>query len=228
VTLAARLALALVPRLAAWLIRLLHATIRVRHVGRGALDGIEARGERYIHAFWHGRLLLMPYSYRGSRITILVSEHRDGEYISRTMERFGFHTTRGSTTRGGARALRAAVRRMREGYDLGITPDGPRGPRQRVQPGVIEAARLSGAPIVPVTFSAHPAWEAGSWDGFQVPWPFARGVFLYGEPLSVPRGAGAGECEEARRRLEEAMIEQTRRADRLAASASLDFSGPTS
>ena len=210
-----RLTLAVIPKLAAWWIRLLHATLRVRHVGREPLDALEARGDRYIHAFWHGRLLMMPYSYRGDRITVLISQHRDGEYISRTLQRLGFHTTRGSTTRGGVRGLRAAVRRIRQGFDLGITPDGPRGPRHRVQAGVVEAARLSGAPIVPVTFSAHPARRAGSWDRFLVPWPFARALFLYGEPVVVPRRATAEAREEMRRKLEEELTELTERADRV-------------
>lgn len=210
-----RLLLWLAPRLAALLIRALRASLRVRHVGREALDRLEAGGERYIHAFWHGRLLLMPYSYRGPRITILISQHRDGEYIARTMERLGFHTTRGSTTRGGAAALRQSVRRLQEGYDLGITPDGPRGPRHRVQAGVIEAARLSGAPIVPVSFAAHPARILDTWDGFVVPRPFGRALFLYGEPLRVPRQAAAEEREALRNRLEEVMVELTERAERM-------------
>ena len=202
------------PWLAAGIIRLLHATMRIRHVGRESLDALESAGERYIHAFWHGRLLLMPYSYRGPRITILISQHRDGEYISRTMERLGFQTTRGSSTRGGAAALRAAVRRLREGYDLGITPDGPKGPRHRVQPGVIEAARLSGAPVVPVTFAARPARALDSWDRFVLPAPFGRGLFLYGEPMWVPRRASREEREDLRRRLEGELIGLTDRADR--------------
>jgi len=209
-----RFALALVPPLAAWIIRALHATMRIRHVGREALDRLEAAGERYIHAFWHGRLLLMSYSYRGPRITILISKHTDGEYISRTMERLGYHCTRGSTTRGGASALRAVVRRIREGYDLGITPDGPKGPRHRVQAGVIEAARLTGAPIVPVTFSARPARALSSWDRFQIPYPFGRGLFLYGEPMRVPRELDAEGWEGFRSRLERTLVEMTDRADR--------------
>ena len=211
--LAERMAVAVVPVLATGLVRFLHRTLRVRHIGREALDALEAKGQRYIHAFWHGRLLLMPYSYRGPRIAILISQHRDGEYISRTMERMGFDTIRGSTTRGGATALRQAVRRIRDGWDLGITPDGPRGPRYQVQPGAIEVARLSGVPVVPVTFSAHPARRMGSWDSFLFPRPFGRGVFLYGEPLWVPRRASEHERETYRRSLEEDLRALNERAD---------------
>jgi lysophospholipid acyltransferase (LPLAT)-like uncharacterized protein len=202
-----------VPRLAALLIRGVHATLRVRHLGREPLDRLQAAGETYIHAFWHGRLLLMPFSYRGRRITILISQHRDGEYIARTMEQLGFHTTRGSTTRGGAAALRQCVRRLREGYDLGITPDGPLGPRHEVQAGVIEAARLSGAAIVPVAFGAHPGRILDTWDGFLLPWPFGRAVFRYGEPLRVPKDASAEARRELAVRLQELMRQLTQQAD---------------
>ena len=108
----------------------------------------------------------------------------------------------GSSTRGGAGALREIVRRIRKGADAGFTPDGPRGPRRRVQPGVIAAARLSGKPIIPVAFSARPARRLRSWDGTLLPHPFARGLFIYGEPLRVPRSADGAEEENCRLALE--------------------------
>ncbi len=202
----------LVPLLASVVIRVLRATLRIRHVGREELDALEAAGRNYILAFWHGRLLLMPYAYRGARMAILISRHADGELIARTMARFGHDAVRGSTTRGGASALRAVVRRLKEGWDVGITPDGPRGPRFQVQAGVIQAARLSGAPIVPVAFAARPAKVFASWDRFLLPYPFARAAFVYGAPLEIPRTAGDGELEALRERLERQMQELTRRA----------------
>jgi lysophospholipid acyltransferase (LPLAT)-like uncharacterized protein len=213
--------MALLPGVAAAVVRCLGATMRIRHVGREGLDGLVAAGERYIHAFWHSRLLFMPYSYRGDRISVLISQHRDGEYITRTMQKlrrvgggeFQMSTVRGSSTRGGAAALRGAVRRLRQGWDLGITPDGPRGPRHEVQAGVIEIARLSGAAVVPLTFAAHPAWEMNSWDRFLVPRPFARGLFLYGEPMTVPRQADEERREALRSDLEQQLIRLTRRAE---------------
>ncbi len=206
----------IVPRLAALLIRILRATMRIRCAGRERLEALRSAGGRYIHAFWHGDLLLMPYAYPGGKIAILISEHRDGEHIARTMERFGHTSVRGSTTSGGAAALRGAVRMARDGYDLGFTPDGPRGPRHKAQMGVVAASRMTGLPIVPVGFSARPARRLGSWDGFIVPWPFSRGVFVYGEPLLVAPEAGAEEMEEARRRVEAALSECARRATDLA------------
>lgn len=205
----------ILPRLAALLIRALRVTMRIRCAGRDSLDSIRETGGRYIHAFWHGHLLLMPYAYPGGRMAIMISEHRDGEYIARTMERFGHLSVRGSTTSRGASALRGAVRLARQGYDLAFTPDGPRGPRHRAQMGVVMASRLTGLPIVPVAFAARPARMLGSWDGFVVPWPFARGVFVYGEPLRVLPGAGEAEMEQARRIVEQSLAECTRRAGEL-------------
>ncbi len=209
----------LIPRLAAVLIRILRSTMRLRCAGAGHLRSLRARGGTYIHAFWHGHLLLMPYAYFGGKIAILISEHRDGEYIARTMERFGHGSIRGSTTSGGAAALRKAVRFARAGGDLGFTPDGPRGPRHKAQMGVVLAARLSGLPVVPVGFGASPAKELGSWDRFILPLPFSRGVFVYGEPIEVPSSAGEAEMEEARQRVERALVDCAAEAAAAAADA---------
>jgi len=113
-----------------------------------------AEGKPFILAFWHGRLFLMRYAFPGQRITILISRHSDGEMIARTMELFGLHASRGSTTEGGAAGLREVVHRVREGYCVGFTPDGPRGPRHVAQGGVVAAARLARVPIIPVSFGA--------------------------------------------------------------------------
>ena len=149
-----RMFLPVVALTAALWIWLTRATSRIRYINRGVIEEMTRRGQPYILAFWHGRLFLMPYAYPGNRIAILISQHRDGEVISRTMERFGFVTARGSSTRRGASGLREIVRRIRAGFDAAVTPDGPRGPCARVQAGVVAAARLSGAPIVPVAFSS--------------------------------------------------------------------------
>lgn len=154
---------ALIPPLAAGLIRSLRATIRLEFRNREAVQRLRADGKNYIHAFWHGRLLLMPYSYSGQRpdmnsgkgITILISKHGDGELIARTMRRFGFDTTRGSTNEGAVESFKALVRKARAGFDIGYTPDGPRGPRYSVTAGPIQLARMTGLPIVPVAFAAR-------------------------------------------------------------------------
>lgn len=142
------------PPLIATLIRVVGRTMRLRTINREAIEARWHRGEASIIAFWHGRQLMLPLTYGGAGLDILVSQHRDGELISRAMSPFGFSTVRGSTTRGGSLALRALVTAGRRGRDLAITPDGPKGPRGVVQAGVIQLARLSGLPIFPVAFGA--------------------------------------------------------------------------
>ncbi|HTN43405.1 MAG TPA: lysophospholipid acyltransferase family protein [Nitrospiria bacterium] len=146
--------LRLIPWLGYGVIRGLRWTMRIKTLNGGMTDALWNEGRNFIVAFWHGRQLMVPYAYKGKRGTVLISQHRDGELIARTVAYFGFHAVRGSTTRGGARALRRLVQSARSGNDVGVTPDGPRGPRQTVQPGVVELAKLTGLPIFPLTFSA--------------------------------------------------------------------------
>jgi hypothetical protein len=198
-----KLGLTVGPVLAAWLLRAWTATIRREDIGREHAEGCLARGERVILAFWHGRLLLMPFLYPGHPAVILISQHRDGEYISRIAERFGFTVIRGSATRGAARAFRQLLQTLRDGLHVVITPDGPRGPRQRVKSGVIELARLSGMPILPVAIGAWPRRLLRSWDQFLVPCPFGRAVYMWGEPLYVPAEADKASVERYQVRLAE-------------------------
>jgi hypothetical protein len=204
------LMLHLVPPLGAGLIRLVHGTMRIETESVPPWDAVNREKEGIIYAFWHNRLFLMPYASRGRETAVLISEHRDGELIARTMTSFGLSSVRGSSTRGGGRALRKMPRLLKEGTDVAITPDGPRGPRYRVQPGVISLARLSGRPIYPLTFGAERFRAFSSWDRFQVPGLFSAGVFVWGEPLTVKRG---DDLEEKRLELEERLMEITRRAD---------------
>ncbi|GAB4222705.1 MAG: hypothetical protein Kow0062_21190 [Acidobacteriota bacterium] len=179
--------LILAPPLAAGLIRLVRRSVRLRVHNREVIERFAREDRRYIHVFWHAHLLLMVYSYVGPKLVFMISRHRDGELIARTVERFGYVPARGSSTRGGAAALREMMRAMRQGADIGFTPDGPRGPARRVQPGCVVAAQLSGAPIVPVALGATRAWRLSTWDRFVVPRPGARVLLAYGEPLTVAR-----------------------------------------
>lgn len=142
------------PPLAAALIRAVGRTMRIDTINQDPIARRWRAGEGNILAFWHGRQLFLPLSYEGPGLDILISRHRDGELISRTMRSFGFSSIRGSTTRGGAVALRGMIRRGRAGRDLAVTPDGPKGPRRMAQPGVIALAKATGLPIFPLTFGA--------------------------------------------------------------------------
>lgn len=210
----ARLALWAVGFFGSRLIVLLGRTWRLREVVPDAVRDRVAAGQGIIYAFWHGRLLPLVFTHRRRGIVVLVSLHRDGEYIARTIEALGFGTVRGSTTRGGARALAALLARARGGASFGITPDGPRGPRHVLQPGVITLASRSGLPIVLLATSGRPAWQARSWDRFFVPLPFARCVVLSSEPIFVPRELDEAGFERWRADVEDRLRRLVEEADR--------------
>ena len=165
---------------------------------------------------------MMPFCYPGKRMMVLHSEHRDAQLLVGIMKRFGFTQAWGSSTRGGARGLRGLIRGLREGFDVGITPDGPKGPPRRVHAGVLTLSRLSGRPIIPVSFSARPHRRLGSWDRTLLPYPFARGVFVYGEPIHVARDA---DQDEAALQLQQALDVLNREADSVVGVATVDPPG---
>jgi lysophospholipid acyltransferase (LPLAT)-like uncharacterized protein len=213
-----KISLAVAPWVASGLLRAAFATLRRTDVGRQHPDGCWAKGERIIVAFWHGRLLMMPFGYPGTPATILISLHRDGEYISRIARRLGFTVIRGSATRGGAQAFRQLVYILRGGQNVVVTPDGPKGPRHRVKTGVIELSRLSGMPILPIAFGAWPRTILKSWDQFLIPHPFGRGVFVWGEPIYVPPRLGRADGEKYQELLAERLDAVTAEADSRAAN----------
>lgn len=206
-----RAELALAPALAAALIRALRRTVRLRVHGRETVEHFAREGHRYVHVFWHAHLLLMVYSYVGPRLVFMISQHRDGELIARTVERFGYVPARGSTTRGGSAALRLMLRELREGSDIGFTPDGPRGPSRKVQPGCVAAARLGQVPLVPVAFGAERCWKLGSWDRFVIPKPGTRALLAYGKPVYADPDTP---LETTREELERAMVQLEAFAER--------------
>ena len=166
--------------------------------------------EKIIFAIWHNRLALSLILYRryvarrdrSRRLAAMVSASRDGGMLSGILERFGVEPVRGSSSRRGPQALREMVSRGRRGHDLAITPDGPRGPCYIVQEGVISTAQLTGLPIVPASYHLNWKIRAKSWDGFQIPLPFARCEITVGRVLRVPRETDAAGREELRKKLE--------------------------
>ena len=209
--------------LAAAYIRLVRVSGRWRSEGEAVPEALWRAGRPFILVFWHGRILMMPYCWRrGVPIHMLISQHSDGLFIARTIARFGLGSVAGSSRKGGAAALRTLVRALKRGECVGITPDGPRGPRMRASLGAIETARLSGAPIVPAAFACSRRRVLASWDRFVVARPFARGVFVWGEPIMVAAEADAAARERARRRLEEALNAITARADALVGQPAIE------
>lgn len=195
----------------AWLIG---RSLRWQEEGRERLEAARAAGRPVLFVFWHSRLLHVCYRLARERLVMMVSHSRDGDIIARVARDQGIASVRGSSSRGGTAALRALARAMRE-RDVcgGITPDGPRGPRQVLQPGALLAARLAGAAIVPVGLGFSRKKVFASWDAFQLPYPFARARLVFGEPVGAPAGDGAA-FEAARVDLERRLNEVTARADR--------------
>ncbi len=199
-------------------IRLLGATLRLTEANRDVAERLWTAGSPVIYAAWHGRMFLFPYFYGRRRpVHVLASRSRDGELISRFAQGFGFRVVRGSSSRGASTALRVLARLLREEHaEVGVVPDGPRGPRYVAQPGPVLLAKLGRAPIVPLGLGASRATALASWDEFLIPHPFARVAVVFGEPLAVPEDADRETLEAARRRLEEALRHLTTEADRLA------------
>ena len=201
--------------LAALYIRLVYRTSRWQTLGGQIPAAFWDRNEPFILAFWHGRIFMMVKGWRsGAPLVMLASRHRDGQLIARTTQLFGIDYASGSSSKGGSGALRVMLRALRDRKNIGITPDGPRGPFMRVHPGVIAAARLSGAPIIPCAWGVRRRWVISGWDRFVIPTPFNKGVYLWGEPMRVPADATPEQFEAYRIQLETTLTELTAQADR--------------
>ena len=201
------------PWLAYWTIKILGRTMRFEEIHPEIPRSFWENGIPAIGAFWHGRLLMMPYIYKGKKLSFLVSPHRDGQVVGKALERLGFHAILGSTTRKGFSAFKRMIKAQQNGSDIAVAPDGPRGPRCRAQIGVIELAKLTGRPVIPFTFSASKRKFFKTWDRFLLPYPFSRGVFIWGEPIYIESDGDRTHLEEKRILLEKRLNELTEWAD---------------
>lgn len=186
-----------------------------------------------IIAFWHNRLFLMPYCWPSRQpFHMLISAHADGRLISKAVSWFGISTVVGSKakqggrSKGGSDATRKLLRLLKDGTSVGITPDGPRGPRMRVSEGALALARLSGATIVPAAASTSRRWLLSTWDRLIVPLPFSRGARVWGSPVIVPRHANATELEALRVQLETSLIAVSNHADDLVGQDPIPAASP--
>lgn len=198
---------ALIGFLGGGLIRLIGPTLRFEVRDASGLTS-NAKKNPIVFAFWHNRMFLMPYLYHrfmpGRRGVCLVSASQDGEMIARVLQRFGLGVVRGSSSRRGREAYRGLVDSIQDGFDVGITPDGPRGPCYKVQVGVAGLASLSGAELVPLSWNVSWKVRLRSWDRFIIPLPFSRCTFDLGAPIRVESDE---KVEESRLRLEETLKE---------------------
>jgi len=198
----------------------LFLTIRIRREGRENYLRFREAGKPVILVFWHGQILSLLYGHRPEGAVALVSDHDDGEYVARLLRRLGFFTVRGSSTRGATKGLRALIRAAREGRDLALSPDGPRGPAHVLKPGALLAARLTGLPIVPVAAGASAFWKLRSWDGFMIPRPFSRVELCYAPPHWIDADATEEDLQEHARQIERTLNELTSRVQGRGAVAS--------
>lgn len=196
----------------------------------GHAERLWREGKPFIISFWHGRMLILPAMWpTTSKIQMLISMHRDGELIARAIGYFGHGTVRGSAAkpgsnkdRGGAAALRGMLKTLKANGYVGITPDGPRGPRMRATDGIVTVARVSGVPIMPCSFSAKSRVVFNTWDRFVLPLPFTRGVIVWGEPIFVARDVEGAALEAARATIEAGLTAVTNQADEIMGVATVE------
>ncbi len=184
------------------LLNALGHTLRWRVEGLQHLDAIHASGRQPVMAFWHGRILPATFYFRRRGIVVITSENFDGEWIARIIERFGYGTARGSTSRGSLKAMLQLVRDMERGRPAGFTLDGPRGPKGVAQTGALWLARTTGNPVLPFHLEASRAWTLRSWDRTQIPRPFSTVALVVGAPMDVATDATDADVERHRIDLE--------------------------
>jgi lysophospholipid acyltransferase (LPLAT)-like uncharacterized protein len=204
------------PRIISTLIFAIGKTWRIKEVGEIEFSPHYKKINGIIYAFWHSRILPAAFFYRNKNIYVLVSKSKDGEYIAKSIEMLGYRTIRGSTgiKKGGVAAFQQLKEKLLNKNDVAITPDGPLGPKQKVQNGIIYLAKETGKPIVPFSFSAKPKKVLNTWDNFIIPYPFCRGVFVWGAPIYVPQDADEKCIHEKQQELENSLNYLTYEAEK--------------
>lgn len=196
-----------IPLLVVWLLRLFHATFRIRVVGGEHLERLTREKKAFLLGIWHENVLFSPILYRNRKLAVVVSASDDGELITRVVQRFGNTTVRGSSTRGGRKALQDLRDHIRKGGSGAVTPDGPLGPALKVKTGIVSAAQATGAVIVPAHYEANRSWLlAKTWDQTRIPKPFCRLVVRFGEPVAIPADLKPDAFEETIAAVEAALL----------------------
>lgn len=197
-------------------IRLVHASGQWRIENSEFPEKLISEGKTFIACFWHGRLLMMSFAWQYKpSFYMLISTHPDGKLIAKTIKHLGFKVLKNSRKHNGTLAMRSMIRALNRGDYVGITPDGPRGPRMRAGNGAIALAKLSGVPILPISYSSSRCKIFKSWDRFLLPLPFTKGIFIWGKPIEISEKATKLEIEISRQKLEEQLTKLTKTADKL-------------
>ncbi|TGN17175.1 lysophospholipid acyltransferase family protein [Leptospira idonii] len=201
------------PLVAVFLQRLVGLTSSIRVLGDESYNSLVKNKSPLILSIWHTNVLYSPYLHRGKNVAVLISESKDGDFINEVVHRFGNTSIRGSSSKGGSKALKAMILHLKKGFSAAFTPDGPRGPALIVQPGLIAAAQVTQAPIVPFHYECSRQWILEkAWDKHRVPKPFTTFVVCYGNPIYIPREMNDEEFETQRILVEKAMLENRQRA----------------
>ena len=194
-------------------IKVLGATMRFEVEGWEHHEQITQSGGLPIYVFWHERIMTATYWWRNRKIVVLTSQSRDGEYIARFIQRFGYGAVRGSSTRGAVGAVVEMARLMRQGCATSFVVDGPRGPRKVAKRGAVLLAKRVGHPILPITMALRKQWILPTWDLFQVPKPFTRAKVFVAPPIYVAADAGDDELDAARDKLQSVLEDLDRRGE---------------
>ncbi|WP_085783919.1 lysophospholipid acyltransferase family protein [Candidatus Nucleicultrix amoebiphila] len=199
---------------AARYIGFVYNTIQWKRIGFENIQPLWDSKEPIIVCFWHNRLMMTCFAWESEKpFHMLISAHPDGQLIAGTVAHYGIRTIAGSSSKGGAQALRSILKVLKNGHAIGITPDGPRGPRFKVAEGLLTIARLSGAKIIPVTFAVSRRKLLSSWDRLVLPFPFGKGVLMYGSPFTLPSHLNKNEMEEVRVNFERELTQLVHKAD---------------
>ncbi|MFH1024241.1 MAG: lysophospholipid acyltransferase family protein [Planctomycetota bacterium] len=202
-TIGTRIKIIVASRLGILAVRILGATLRIRQRETAGCRACRADGKPVIYALWHGPHFPGLYNHRNRGACVITSQSADGEILTRVLTAFGYTTVRGSSTRGGTRALIDMARMVKAGTSPALAVDGPKGPRYIVKAGVVLLAKLTQRPIIPVAGGLSAFWKINSWDRYRVPKPFSRAVVVYGDPLWIPRDAPEEAIEAKRKELED-------------------------
>ena len=183
-------------------------------INKKYVENLWKKNEAFILCFWHGRLLMMPLSWnKKKKINVLISTHSDGQLLSKTVKHFNIETITGSSSKGGSEAIRNIIKSLKSGISIGMTPDGPRGPRMKVNSAIIKIASLTGHKIVPLSYSVKKKFFLNSWDKFLVALPFGKGCFIWGKPIKVKKNISTNEDLKLSKRLENNLLKLTKKAD---------------
>ncbi|MEM7357626.1 MAG: lysophospholipid acyltransferase family protein [Pseudomonadota bacterium] len=196
-----------IPFLIKLLIDLILLTCRVKYHGREAFDSMLANKQPFVIGMWHNCSTICAPMLKNADVTVMVSDSRDGEYVARLAKMYGLHTMRGSSSKGAAKAIREGISVLRKNRAIAITPDGPRGPRYKVQSGLLRFAVAGNAPILPVHIEASRQWEMNSWDRQIFPKPFSTIHVAFGAPLLVDQQRMLDEPEALIQEVEDLLLE---------------------